>query len=462
MNRKGELVPTSKKFVLGLNGSYIATNGIAKFSSAGETFGGLSREYGVRQEIIDEIKQERDSQDKGSGEWFRQHTRYVSANKRLHAWLSNTCYTKAAEKLGKAIKKEEKVIVKQAQEYRLATAIESIRGVDTPEDLVESSGVISNGLVKFGVVESQHCRLIFPTSDVDEDQAKGLLELAETAIDGFKIEYVDPYVDGISFKDNIPDGQFIEWFFTPVEDPEDTTMYAAYYEEYYKLNWGKDRERVLKTGGTRTRLAAPHRKLNYRRLQENNDLEGTITHHVGHCLASFHYNGGGEFQQMAWLPEAVAYHVSFEMLGRNSVTCVAFHEEQARKYREAPRDDEDIHEGEKTMMRGTRDVFNSMALAEGPKIEVLALKRLVELNDADLAKSWSLYDYIVRKKGLVGQQWLRAGAKVSANRGKMINEWRESSDALFEVEGKDVFKMINDSWRHFAETGQDTSGGEEG
>lgn len=454
--RRGELVPTSKKWVLGINGQYIKS--VGWFSRDGQTFGGLSEEYGIRSEIVDEIKRERDAEKKGSAEWFRRHMRFVSANTRLHKWLESTCYVKAAEKLAKAIKKEEKIIVKQAQEYRLRAAIESIHDIETPEDLIEASREITNGIQEFAVMESTHCRIVYVTGEqgLGEDQVRGLLELAETSIDGFKIEYVDPYMDAVTFTDNIPDGLCIEYFFGPLEHKR---SYEEFLEVYYKRKWGKFRDKRLEGHMSRHRLLAPHRKLSYMTLGKSSDLEGIVTHHVGHALASFQYNAGGGFEQMAWLPEAVAYHVSLEMLGRNSTHCFTYREEDVRRYRQPPKESPDLEEGVKTAMRGTREVFNAMALEEGPKIEVLALKRLFELNNADLAKGWSFYDYLCRKKGKVGQEWLRAGARFSANRNKLVSDWREVSEDLFEIEGQDVFKVIDDAWRQFARTGQDTSGG---
>lgn len=449
--KDGELVPTSKKWVLAVLGDHVKS--IQKFSRDGQTFGGLSKEYGIRKEIVDEIVAQRDATAKGSAEWFQQHMRYASALRRLHAWLSNTCYVKAAEKLEKEIEKQEKTIAKEAQEYRLRDALESVKMVETPEALVQASEEITNGNAIFKVQESQHVRIVY-VDELTDEVVHGLLELAETAIDSFKVEFVDPYVDVADFRDQIPDEHFIEFFFGPTDHQR---SYEKFLEVYYKLDWGKFREKMLEGKMSGHRLSQPHRKLTYAILQENQDMEGTVMHAVGHALASFHYNNGSGFETMAWLREAVGFWISFEMLGRNSTTCFTYHEEEAVKYRKPKKDGDPLVEGEKTVQRGTRDAFNAMALDIGPKLEVMALKTLFELDNADFAKGWSMYDYLCRKRGKQGQQWLRAGCKAGVSKNKLINDWRAASEAIFEVEGIDVFKMVEDEWKAFARTEQDRS-----
>ncbi len=446
---KGELVPTNKKWLLGIARDRIKS---VQWFDSNQTFAGLSKEYAIRQSIIAETEADRDACDKGTAEWFRNHMRLVGANKRLLSWLRNTCYDKAADKLEKDVKKQEKIIAKEAQDYRLRAALESIEMVETPENLTEASQKITEGSAKFKVQESQHVRIVY-VDELEDAQIRGLLELAETAIDGFKIEFVDPYLDIVDFRDTIPDRIFQEFFFGPTEHKRSYEMFLI---EFYGLQWGKNKEKMLEGSGSIHGLSAPARELSYSMLKEDNDLEGRITHSIGHTLARHHYQNGSSTDQMAWLREAVGYYISFEMLGRNSLTCFQWRDEEAQRYRKPKK--EELEEGKKDVVLGMRDAFNAMALEEGPKIDALSLKTLFELGNADFAKGWSFYDYVARKMGKKGQMWLRVGCKAALKKSTMINDWRTASEELYEVQGQDIFKKLDDEWRTFAETEQDTSG----
>lgn len=452
--KKGELVPANSKLLLAIAGSRIDN---VNYFDQNQSFAGLSKEYGIRTSIIEEMKAERDAAGKGSPEWIRHHTRVVSANKRLLSWLENTVYYKAAEKLAKQIKKDEKVVLKQAQEYRLKTALDSVKIVETPNDLIKVAEELTSGGATFKVQESTHVRMVY-CNDLEDGQIRELMKLAETAIDGFLLEFVDPYVDVVDYRNTVPEGLFIEFFFSPTDSKR---LYERFLVDYYGKDWGKgeERERRLASSASSQSLTRPVRDLNYAMLQENNDLEGRVTHAVGHALSRFHYANGSHLDQMAWLEEAVGYYLSFEMLGRNSITCFQWRPEEAQRYRKPKREGGNLKEGEKTAVMGLRDAFNAMALEEGPKIDAMSLKTLFELGNADFAKGWSFYDYTARKMGKKGQQWLRAGCKAALKRKTMINDWREASEQLFDTEGVDIFKKLDDEWKQFAENEQDTSAG---
>ena len=107
-------------------------------------------------------------------------------------------------------------------------------------------------------------------------------------------------------------------------DPDDDVAFEKMWEEYYHRSWGANRERRLQSKGTSAlRSQAPY-YLSYWRIQDRTDLEGTVAHRLGHSLADMHYNAGRRNGIQDWLQEAVGYHLSFEYLGRNSVTCFAF------------------------------------------------------------------------------------------------------------------------------------------
>lgn len=448
--KKGELVPTNKKWLLKFPWGKVQAVG---FFDRNQTFAGLTKEYAIRKEFIDGIEEERNGHSKGSTEWFRNHMRLVGASKRLSSWLRSTAYGKAAEKLDKAIKKLEKVITKEAVEYRLQTAIDSITMAETPSELIDASEEITQGLSKFKVQESQHVRIIY-VDKLEDAQIRGLLRLAETEIDGFKQEFVDPYLDVVDFRDQIPDRIIHEFFFGPIESKR---AYELFLLEFYGLGWGKNKEKMLEGNGSAHRLGRPSRELTYVKLTEQRDLQGRVTHAIGHTLAHYHYFKGYDSEQMAWLTEAVGFYMSFEMLGRNTITCFQWLDEDAQRYRKPKK--EELKEGQKDVVLGMRDAFNAMALEEGPKIDKLSLKTLFELENADFAKGWSFYDYVARKMGKQGQLWLRAGSTLSVKRKTMINDWRAASEEMYEVEGIDIFKKLDDEWRNFAENEQDTSNG---
>ena len=73
-----------------------------------------------------------------------------------------------------------------------------------------------------------------------------------------------------------------------------------------------------------------------------------------------------------------------------------------------------------------------------------------------IAKAWSFYDYLVKKEGKNGQRFLRAACETSKDKATFIQKWREKANEIFSFSQGDVFKAIDDRWRTFAETGQET------
>ena len=97
--------------------------------------------------------------------------------------------------------------------------------------------------------------------------------------------------------------------------------------------------------------------------------------------------------------------------------------------------------------------FNELALDSGPPIDKLAITRLADITDKDFAKAWSFYDYLAMKMGREGQVWLRqtcfaAGYK---KRSDFMRRWRKFSEEIFGVTGQDVYKVMDDKWRAYAE-----------
>ncbi len=88
----------------------------------------------------------------------------------------------------------------------------------------------------------------------------------------------------------------------------------------------------------------------------------------------------------------------------------------------------------------------------------MALLYLYDLEDGDLAKSWSTFDWVAKELGKMGQVWLREGCQAARSRNTFLAEWRTKSEELFGTEpGKDVYQVIDGRWRAYAEAQQDTS-----
>ena len=93
---------------------------------------------------------------------------------------------------------------------------------------------------------------------------------------------------------------------------------------------------------------------------------------------------------------------------------------------------------------------NEIALTMGRPIDQLALRRIFDMDDADLAKSWSFFDYLARKEGKAGQRWLRAAATHSRSRSTFITKWREAAADILGVGAADAFNTLERRWREYA------------
>ena len=143
--------------------------------------------------------------------------------------------------------------------------------------------------------------------------------------------------------------------------------------------------------------------VNFWRVNPNFDHEGAVAHHLGHVLANQIFNEGIRGERQAWIGEGAGYYNSFEFLGRNTVTCKAFDE---REYDRDPGE-----EGEKEVVEGMREAFNRLAIKKGLPIEELARKTLFQMDNADLAKSWSLFDWFAERDGIRGIRFLQLASR---------------------------------------------------
>ena len=435
----GKKVPTTRKSVAAVPGSDIAQ--LSVFMRT-EDIQSLAKEYRFRKDRIERARTARDAEEKGSVPWFERHRLVVLEYQRLQSWLEEISFSEAAKKLQKELDKEAKVSKKDALNARWKTAIESVHDVDTPEALVEASKEITGGKLKFHAQESQHVRFLY-IEEIGDKRVTSLLQLAEELIEGFRIEFVDPYVDD-EFPDQIPDDIFIEYWFGS-NDPEE---HRRFLEDYYYVQV-KHLDRHREIPGRRIVRTLPPQIVNSWRYYDGRDLEGIVLHTMGHALADMHFNGTPHGMNQPWMHEGLGYYLSFEYTGRNTVTCKEFRE--STYVRPAG------EEGLKTVMIGLRDMYNGIALDKGPRFDKMALKYLFDFEDADLAKSWSMFDWIAKDLGKEGQIWLREGCIAARDRAAFIADWREVSEEIFDVKGKDVFKVIDDLWRAYAKNQQDTS-----
>jgi hypothetical protein len=435
-----ERLPTSPKGVLEISGAHIKN---VRVLIREQSLFGLAEEYRERLAKIQEIADERDKAAKASREWFMAHQRLISNYERLHNWLASTCFPVAAKKLEKEIERQKKNVAADALAERLATAKATVRMVETPTDLVEVSQAVTGGKMTFKVQESMHARMVYRT-EISDERIHALLEFVEEAIDGFRGDCVDPYLD-TDFEDKIPDRMFAEWFFGPTDYDEAERFLMEYYRQK-KADRPEERKKMSGAGFLR---GLPPESVHTWRWDETHDLEGEVAHNLGHDLTSLHYNLSiTKPSAQDWMFEGVAFYISLEFLGRNTVTC--------REFKETHYVHEKKKEGERDTKLGLRDFYNALALDAGPPIDKLAPRELFSFEDADIAKAWSFYDFVVKKEGKKGQFLLRAACETSKDKATFIQKWREKVNQIFAFDQGDVFKAIDDRWREFAETGQET------
>lgn len=440
LDRKGDIEPGSKKTVLRIDGSALPDKDYATIVMRDESIPSLSREFVLRRDTIDALRAQRDTHDRTTTQWAAQHLQVVTEMEALQTWLANTLWPKYAEKYGKEITKEAKAHKGQAVRARHDKALASLTTGEVPEKLVELSKELSQGSDKFNVRETQHMRVYF-IDTIDAAAVEEALKLGEEAIEGFRARFVDPHL-GDDYADQIPDGVFQEFLFTPT----DADKFVGYTKGFWGIDWSQRREERIEMGGGRSDGGIRSKYRSWRKYDEQMDLQGIVCHQLGHALAGLHYGPAGNIRQ-DWLSEAMGYYLSFEFLGRNTVTCKAFDSARSgyvRKERERT-------EGEKTVGEGRRDLYNAIALELGRPIDQLARKDLFELDDADLAKAWSFFDYLARSEGKPGQLWLRSAGKHSHNPKTFIAEWRKDAAAILGVGEADAFKALDTRWREFAE-----------
>lgn len=438
----GEKKLVRKKAKAIVDGADIAA---VSFFSRTEDLYSLSVEYEYRMNRIADLEDERKSHKKGTPEWFEAHRQVTLEYKRLGSWLKEVGFFGAASKYGKTIGKADKAAKGDAIKNRREDAVKSAELVDIPDDLrAVTTGYDAE--MEWAAVESTHFRFYWPTYYWSKEAMLDGARFAEEVLDGFRVEFIDNYL-AEDFKDQVPSGkQMLEFCFVP------QSQYEGMWVDFYKGTWTDERSKGL--GGTGMLRRFEPRRVTMIKLWEEEghgrvDLESTITNRLGKLLASLHFGGGYSGLHQPWIAEGLAYYLSFEYCGRNTWTTIDW---SKAEYAKGAR-----KEGEKTAQLGLRLVFNDMALVDGAKFDKLTLMTLAEMTNADLAKSWSVFDWVVKELGEEGQRWLRSACIHSKDKRKFLTDWRADSEALFDVTGQDVFKVVEGRWKEYAEAGQDLS-----
>jgi len=125
------------------------------------------------------------------------------------------------------------------------------------------------------------------------------------------------------------------------------------------------------------------------------------------------------------------------------VTCVEFRESLYVR--------DEGEGGYKEVQMGYRDILMQVALEQGERIDRVMLKYLADMENPDLAKSWSFLEYLARDGGLDGQRWMRAACDAGKDRARFLETLRATSEEIFNVTGQDVFKVMDERWRKYAE-----------
>lgn len=447
-----ELEAADKSLVVGVQGDRVES--ILLFMP-NESFATLAKEYERQLRALETLGKRQGEEQKGSPSWFALAKLRVQAMEQLQIWLKETGYSRAANKLGRDLLRERKSLDEGAKD-RINRALGSIKESELSPRFKEVAAKVAPG-VKFAAQESQHLRIVY-NDQVDGGRVTALLELGERAIELFKNEFVDPYL-GEDFKDHIPDGMFEEFYF----GREDPIQYERMLVEYYGQGWGTGQVKAdrLKAQGSRQRFEK--NALAYWRIGDKQDLEGIVLHELGHTLATLHYEiGNGQ----DWLGEGSGYYLSFALLARNNVNCIAFEPEKGPgdgtvakgpggtpKPKTAPKKSAAV-------MEGARDVMAQMALIAGPPMDQLAKKEMWAFVNEDIAKSWAWYDWISRRCGKQGQVWLRRSSKIAnVSQDAFLLELRKMTTEVFALgPDQDPMQVLEERWKEYLRREYEVSG----
>ena len=442
VNDDGVITKAIKKQVGGVQNAHVAAINLFAPNSSWHAIG---REYEQRMERLEELEEDRDREDEGGSAWQSKHRILLEELEQTRVWLAGFGFSGAVDDLAKEMKKQTKVVGREAAIEREKRAMTGIGDVRMADEFNASAEKWAPGYT-FKVQESQHCRITYH-SGMPDGAVSGALRMAEKAILGFRARFVEPYLAD-DFPDRIPEDVFIEWYF----GPDDMSAHEQMYTEHFGLIWGPDKAERLKVEGSRNRRGGENPDwLYYWRNVAQEDPVGKVANNLGVTLATVHYGTGYTKVSMDWIEEAVGYWISLEFLGRNIVTNKAFDwskDDPERTVGRGGRQDEDEKKtvGEGVVQAGERTIYLQSALGEGSPFSALMTTRLYDMKRGDVAKSWAMFEYLIRKDPKQSQIFLREMAKFAREGGDFHGKLRKRAEDLFEVRGEDVFRKLDRDW----------------
>lgn len=438
--KKGEKVAAGKKNVLRIRGADIARVFVV---DANQTLPGLAAEYRVTEAHIVELRKHYKVQERKSEERFSAGHRLVSALLAQESWLHHFGFSGELRKVRKEIEKERKACLEGSRSRKAKADQDSVQLIDTPEMLEELSQDEYKGKQVFHAARSNHFRLYYlvkgngrDRQHMSDEQALDCLHFAEEVLDGFRSQYVDPYI-GEDFEDTIPDGLLATWYF----GHEDLKKHDAFAEALFGFKPGGNLKDEDRASGTYGKMGSPERTVFFWRMFPMN-FKGAISHQLGHILGEFHYGSNEGRVHQAWIEEALGNSLAVKHVGHVSATCVGFKDNSYLKTAAKKG-------GKSTEGIGRRGMYDFIALSQAGPIRAVALKDLADMGDADLAKGWSFFYYLIETEGKAGQLYLRAAAKFSRERETLVEKWRQAAAIIFGVSDREALSGVESRWREY-------------
>jgi hypothetical protein len=400
-----------------------------------ETVEGLRQQYLGKRNEISELRKRLSRLAPASAEAFQVRRRLMAELSALAAWCRASAFPGAARSIEQEAIAERQALRTAGEQDRLGLAESRIGAEPPPAELIEAAGRLGRPGQAWRAASSLHFRIVA----VAEIPASALLEalrVGERTLEAFRSRVIDPYLPPEE-RDPVPDGIFAEWAFVP-EDPE---FAAGLFEGYYGGRIPAPREKALRLLGQRGRDLRGVPTVSQWRKVADLDIEGTVVHILGHALVDLLYRKDPALREPAWLAEGLSYWLSFEQLSRNTVTCVAF---DIGEYARAAR-----AEGEKGALRTHREMFEAQALQSGPPVDRLFRLRTFELTGPDLAKSWSLVDWLLRHRpDRAHRFFLRAAAAGTPDGPMRLDVFRADLAGFLDADpASNLYGDLDKAWR---------------
>lgn len=413
-----------------------------------ENLYGLHQDYLRRKKRVDELQEKLEAIKLGEPEWFEVYRKTLTEIDALAAWLRETVFPRAARKLQSIYKAKLKRLQDASSQTRLERHKNSLTDYEPPKRLLMSLSEKGAGGKWFGR-QTSHLRLIahggVTAGSVDES-----LLLGERIIEGFRSRFVEPLL-GPEDEDPVGDDLFVEFFLAP----DNVALWNHIWTDYYGKSLPYRPEGAPLPSGYNGRFGTDGVEyVRHWRFKKDSDLQGIVANSLGQVLANRVYNRDATGSAPAWVIQGWGYWISFEYLSRNTVTTLEWRKgDYARAAPEA---------GEKPLEQGLRATFNERAVAHGRPMRDVFRMQLTEMNAVDLAKSWSVLDWLIVHHPDKLDPFLKASCRATGRNSRTnLEELRPKAEELFDVDGKttDVYKRLDEMWMKVASQGQEREGG---